>query len=797
MFSFAQELNAEQLRVVQTGDGPCLVLAGAGSGKTRTVCYRVAYLLEQGVKPENILLVTFTNKAAGEMKERVGRLVSPPFQGGADASRRPGVVAERELAAAPGRQTPPNLPLERGGSVLPWSGTFHHIAYRLLKIYAPLLGYTSGFTVLDRDDSQSLLKLCIKEIKSGAAGQRFPSASVIGSIISYSRNAEISIEKVIEERHYQWMQYAGEISSIASDYSKKKKEANAMDFDDLLTNLLLLLQNEKVRHKFATQFQYILVDEYQDTNKIQASIIRELASIHCNLLVVGDDAQSIYSFRAADIHNILGFELTYPGAKVFKLETNYRSSQEILSLANNVIANNHEQYKKELRVVSPPFQGGVGVVADGELTAAQTTANLSVSPLGKGRMTPPLPALHPQIDQQSEAAFIAKKIQEHIENGIRPAEIAVLFRAAHHSQMLEVELVQRGIQYDYRGGVRFFERAHTKDILSYLRLMTNLADTAAWLRVLMHEEGIGPAAAQKIVEAVRVVILNGAERSEESLSQLDNGQRSFANTQDDSWSKVADIGRQVLGAKAQTGWNNFISIWQSLIDTPLRVPGKLIESVINSSYREYLEAEYVDSRDRLADIKQLAKFAERYTDLDQFLAEMTLQESFRTISSETSPPVSSLKGGEESSPPLSRGGQGGVSQGKIVLSTIHQAKGLEWTAVFVMNLAAGAFPSDRALKEDNGLEEERRLFYVAITRAKKFLYLTYPMSSGSFGDFLAGPSLFLNEINPELLEDHSLLSTSSSVFNSSSSELEYVDEDAPILKKKPKPGSFLADIGDL
>ncbi|MSU75517.1 MAG: ATP-dependent helicase [Candidatus Magasanikbacteria bacterium] len=715
MINFSQELNTEQLKVVETGDGPCLVLAGAGSGKTRTVCYRVAYLLEKGVPPENILLVTFTNKAASEMKERVARLVS--------------------------------------GGTLPWSGTFHHIAYRILRQYAPLLGYTNNFTVLDSADSESLIKLCIKEVKSDHAGARFPSASVVNSLISYGRNAQLPLEQVIEIRYYQWIQHASELTAIAEAYTKKKKEANAMDFDDLLVNLFLLLHNnEKILQKFATQFHYILVDEYQDTNKIQASIIRQFASAHNNLLVVGDDAQSIYSFRGADIHNILGFELTYPGARVFKLEINYRSTQEILSVANNVIANNHEQYKKDLRVVK--------LVADRDL---------------------PRPALYPQIDQSSEAVFIAKKIQEHITQGISPKEIAVLFRAAHHSQMLEVELVQRGIAYDYRGGVRFFDRAHIKDILSYLRIMTNLSDTAAWLRVLMHEEGIGLAAAQKIVEAVRTVIPTEPRgRVEESLLPTSRDpSTSLRSAQDDSWGRIASVGREVLGQKGQVGWNHFISIWQTIIDTPARVPGKLIEALANSPYRDYLESEYLDSRDRLADIKQLAIFAERYTNTEEFLAEMTLQESFRTINAE--------------------GDGGGPASGgeKIVLSTIHQAKGLEWSAVFVMNLSSGAFPSERAMKEDNGLEEERRLLYVAITRAKKFLYLTYPMAGGSFGDFLSGPSMFLNEINPDLLEDHSLLSTSSSVFNDSSAGVEYIDEDAPILKKKPPSGSFLADISDL
>jgi len=693
MINFASELNPEQLAVVENGDGPCLVLAGAGSGKTRTITYRVAHLLEKGVQPENILLVTFTNKAAAEMKVRVQKLTGMTSQ-------------------------------------LPWSGTFHHIGYRILRQYAPLLGYRSNFTVLDSDDSESILKLCIKEAKSGD-GKKFPSASAVASVISYARNAEWSIDQVIEKRFLQWEQFTQEIRAIASDYAKRKKEANAMDFDDLLTNVLLLLQNESIRTKFATQFQYVMVDEYQDTNHIQASIIRAFCSVHNNVLVVGDDAQSIYSFRAADIQNILGFTHVYPGAKIFKLETNYRSTEEIVEIANNVIANNRDQYQKQLRAVH------------------------------KGEV---LPQLYPQIDQQSEGNFIAKKIAEHIEKGVPPQEIAVLFRAAHHSQMLEVELVSRGITYDYRGGVRFFERAHIKDILSYLRILNNLADTAAWLRVLMHEEGIGPAAAEKVIAAVRSVM--GPENTV-------------------SFEHIKEIGPAVLGSKAQTGWNSFISIWEKIAvaynTAPL--PTTLIEALLTSSYRDYLEVEYVDSRDRIMDIKQLAVFAERYENLEEFLADATLQESFRAISTDSKDAV----------------GQAEDKKDKIVLSTIHQAKGLEWSVVFVINLSSGAFPSERALREEKGIEEERRLFYVAVTRAKKYLYLTYPMAGGSYGDFLTGPSQFLDEIHPELIEDHSLLSTNSTILNDPSADVRYVSEDEEYNQKpkKIKPGSFLIDVDDL
>lgn len=670
---------------MRNGDGPCLVLAGAGSGKTRTIAYRVAYLLEQGIRPENILLVTFTNKAAEEMKERVARLVN-----GEAVKTMP--------------------------SILPWSGTFHHIGYRILRQYAPLVGYKNNFTVLDSDDSDALIRICLKETRVNTES-KFPSAAVARAIISYARNSELPIATVLENRFSQWISLTQSIEEIAREYEKKKTEANAMDFDDLLTNLLRLLNDPKTQQRFADQFQYILVDEYQDTNHIQAAIIKKFAAARRNVLVVGDDAQSIYSFRAADIQNILGFEKQYQPAKIFKLEINYRSTKPILDVANSVIANNFSQYRKNLH----PEEAGKTPGA-------------------------PQPALFPQIDQSAEAAFVTKKIKGFLSQGVLPQEIAVLFRAAYHSQMLEVELVREGIEYDYRGGVRFFERAHIKDALAYLRLLNNLADTAAWLRVLMHEEGIGPAGAERVAAAARQV------------QQID---------------EINDIGTAILSAKGQVGWSNFLRVWQGLLAAPARAPAALISALLATPYREYLEAEYVDSRDRLADIKQLALFAQEYDALDKFLADTTLQESFRAISDGAQPQPS--------------------ASGKIVLSTIHQAKGLEWNSVFIINLSAGGFPSDRALREENGLEEERRLFYVAITRAKRNLLLTYPMSGGAFGDFLSGPSLFLNEIEPDLLEDHSLLSINSTVLDDESADVHYLPED----RHKMRPGSFLKEIEDL
>ena len=674
MINYEQELNKEQLDVIKNSDGPCLVLAGAGSGKTRTITYRVAYLLEKGVLPEQILLVTFTNRAAHEMIERVQTLTNT------------------------------ELPL-------PWSGTFHHIANKILRQYATHLGYKNNFTVLDADDSQALIKMCIKEFKTT---DRFPSAKVVSAIISFSRNSQKNIEETVEERFSAWWHLSKTISDVYSRYEHKKKEGNVMDFDDLLINLALLLNDQGIQEKFSNQFKYILVDEYQDTNKLQANIIDKLAKIHRNILVVGDDAQSIYSFRAADIKNILNFEEKYPDAKIFRLETNYRSHQEILSLANGVIINNRNQYSKQLKAIK---ENGIK------------------------------PNLYPKNDQSDEAEFVVKKINELIEQGIAPHNIAILFRAAHHSQMLEMELAKVGILYDYRGGLRFFDRAHIKDVLSYLRILNNLSDTAAWLRVLLREEGIGPTAANKIINAVQKL---------EKVEDLKN------------------IG-QMLGGKAQLGFNNFLKIFNALLESyiPENNPGDLIDAITNSHYSDYLTTEYLDSEDRKKDLGQMAIFAAKHQNLTSFLTEASLQESF------AKPTAINQKPSEQ--------------QKRLVLSTIHQAKGLEWEAVFIINVANDAFPNSRAASEPNGLEEERRLLYVAITRAKKYLTLTYPMSTESWGA-TAGPSLFLTEINQDLIEDHSILSYRSTVFDNDDNEIQYIPEDQPI---KIKPGSFLRDLDDL
>ncbi|OGH65896.1 MAG: hypothetical protein A3B90_00040 [Candidatus Magasanikbacteria bacterium RIFCSPHIGHO2_02_FULL_41_13] len=701
MIDYKNELNGEQLRVVLHGDGACLVLAGAGSGKTRTITFRVAYLLEKNIAPENILLVTFTNKASREMISRVEGLM-------------------------------------HGKVRLPWAGTFHHIGYRILAQYAGLLGYKQNFSILDSEDSKDILKQCLKEEGGDRSDKKFPSVTVVSSILSFARNAEKSLADVLEEKYPQWSDFVEMFGRLASEYEKKKKAANAMDFDDLLLNLRNLLQNsEAVRKKFASQFQYVLVDEYQDTNTIQASIIELFSSVHKNLLVVGDDAQSIYSFRAANIANILDFEKKYADAEVFRLETNYRSTPEILDLANEVIGNNINQYKKELRSI---------------------------------RKSEVRPEVQAYTDQREEAESVAQKIQDRIESGTPLKEIAVLFRASHHSQALEVELTKRHIAYDYRGGTRFFERAHIKDVLGFLRAFNNFEDTVAWSRILTMQTGIGPGAAEKIIAQLPVIASEQRERS-----NLGEG-REIASP-DSVGLAITAIG-EALAARAKVGFKEFLNMWRHLEGSD-GSPSGLIRAVLDSNYKNYLEREYPDYRERANDIEQLAIFAEKETDLSKFLAEAGLQENFARPQERDSHVV---------------------DEDKIVLSTIHQAKGLEWEAVFILNVSAGQFPSDRALNEDKGIEEERRLFYVAITRAKTYLHISYPLVSHMNFGALGGPSMFLEEIDKDLVESSAL--SGNSYFSDLDDEDEGItyiaDEDEPFPSKpRPKITSFLKNIDEL
>jgi DNA helicase-2/ATP-dependent DNA helicase PcrA len=629
---YPAELNPEQLDVVLHGDGPCLVLAGAGSGKTRTIIYRVAYLLEQGVRPEEILLLTFTNKAAREMLERVEALLGSEARG-------------------------------------LWGGTFHSVANRILRQYAPLVGRTGNFTILDEEDAKDLMKLCVKELDIDPTERRFPSPAVLKSIVSFSRNAGCRVRDAVERKYPNFSQLLPSIERIAELYDARKVASDAADFDDLLFLLRRLLRERPdVRDRLASQFRYVLVDEYQDTNALQADVVRDLSSAHGNVLVVGDDAQSIYSFRAADVRNILSFPDLFPGARVFRLLTNYRSSPEILSFANEVIRHNTAQFKKDLKAVNAGFE---------------------------------LPNLVPASTDSEEARFIAERVLALREEGTAMEDMAVLFRASFHSQALEFELMKRDIPYEYRGGMKFFERAHVKDVVAHLRLMANPKDEAAWMRTLSLQAGVGITTAGKIMDSFR-----GAESIE------------------------AALGAEVPGTgRAKKAWDMLARELRAVSAHPR--PADMIRAVAGGGYRDYLEAEYPDYHDRLQDLEQFALFADAYDDLRKFLDEVSLTDQYGAA----------------------RNGSEPAQDERIVLSTIHQAKGLEWDAVFVMGLSDGKFPNPRALEEDGGLEEERRLMYVAVTRARKHLFLTYPVASLTDSLAIGAPSQFLQELPSGLVEE--------------------------------------------
>lgn len=629
---FAAELNQEQLRVVEEGDGPTLVLAGAGSGKTRTIIYRVAWLLQQGVAPSQILLVTFTNKAAREMTSRLEEL----------------------LGRAPGSL---------------WSGTFHSIANRVLRQYATQLGYDLNYTILDQDDSKSLIKVCTKEAKVDAKGRRFPSPSNLQSIFSYARNAATPIARVVEQRYSNFTEHMFDIERIGQLYEQKKFASNAMDFDDLLLNFhKLLVERPDIEDKLATKFRYILVDEYQDTNTLQANIVARLAKVHRNILVVGDDAQSIYSFRAADIKNILQFPSLFESAQTFRLETNYRSTPEILALANESISYNEDQFEKQLQ----PFH-------------ASGCKPKSV----------------PHRSLRQEASYIASQVVAALDQQTAPSEIAILFRATYQSQSLEFELMKRGVQYEYRGGMRFFERAHIKDAVAFQRILENPKDIAAWLRILGMQVGVGPATAQKILSVVQ---------------QVDREQ----------WLDDALVAQ--LPKRAGEGWMQARKMLEPVLKAE-SMSGQ-IRALLGTTYLEYLEHQYTNSSDRITDIEQLALFAEGYTDRAVFLEDVSLSDAFGAAMDHHVRP-----------------------EPRVVLSTIHQAKGLEWDTVYVMSLADGAFPSRRSMDSEEAIQEERRLFYVAVTRARKNLILTYSMTGLGDGYQQLLPSMFLTELPSTLMEE--------------------------------------------
>jgi DNA helicase-2/ATP-dependent DNA helicase PcrA len=614
--NYAGLLNDEQQRVVEAGDGPILVIAGAGSGKTRTLTWRVARLLRDGAQPESLLLLTFTNKAAREMLRRV-----------------------EEVARVDTRQI--------------WGGTFHHVAHRVLREHAPVLGYAKGYSILDREDTRDVMSAAIADCGLAVGARRFPKADVLVDLVSMAVNTQTPLADVVATRRPQFLPLTDDVLRVARRFAERKHALNAMDFDDLLMNWkVLLAEHEPVRRVLAERFRHVLVDEYQDTNRLQGDVVDLVASGHRNLCVVGDDAQCIYGFRGAHFANILEFEERYPDARRFDLTVNYRSTPQILELANASIAYNVKQFEKALSSVR-----------------------------GDG----PLPALVPCRDVSQQAQFVAQRVLELRDEGIPLPEIAVLYRAHHHAMEIQFELARRGIPFVVRSGVRFFEAAHIKDVLAHLRFARNPGDELALKRALRLAPGIGSATAEAVWGALAARRRGGAGGVEELLAP--------------------DVAGQVP-PKGRAGYHRLAQLLRALTRPPTAdLPGEAIELVLAEGYEEYLKSEFLNADSRVEDIRQLAEYARGYEDTDAFLSEIAL---LSELSAET---VS----------------EGGEPDEKMVLSSVHQAKGLEWRAVFLVWLADGRFPSAQALRDRDGEEEERRLFYVACTRAQDELYLCFPI----------------------------------------------------------------------
>ncbi|HRJ46434.1 MAG TPA: ATP-dependent helicase [Opitutaceae bacterium] len=641
---FRALLNDEQFAAVTAPPGPLLVLAGAGSGKTRTLTYRVAYLLSQGVKPGEILLLTFTNKAAKEMLHRVQDLT--------------GVEPQRF-----------------------WGGTFHSLGHRALRIYGEAIGLPRNFTILDADESESLLKQSVEAgDKTFFKDKTHPRPGPLFSVLSLARNTQIPLTATVTKSFPQYNDLAHRFGPFAEAYAKRKREQNVVDYDDLL-ELWLRLLNEapEVAEYFAHRFRHVLVDEYQDTNTIQSQIVDKLAGHHC-LMAVGDDAQCIYSWRGANFENIMTFPDRHPGTVIHRIETNYRSTPEILNFANGVL------------LAQPK-----GRHFDKELRAARGHAQK--------------PFVVQAMDDREQAEFILKRIRALTEDeGVSLNEIAILYRS--HFLALEVQLAlsRAGVPYQITSGVKFFERQHIKQLVALLRFVYNPSDAQAWARIAVLLPKIGEKGAQKIYDA--------------ALDHARLMQKDFIDVlpSDDVKSKVAK--------DARPDWENFCASLSQVADIMRTArPDATVEIAIDGWYGDYLKGAFADYVDRLDELKALIGFASRFEEMQDMLAQIVLLNG-ETSDRQVDPDAEAVK-----------------------LTTVHQSKGLEFDIVFLIGAADGQLPTRRSIEADD-IEEERRLFYVAVTRAKNELYISYPKvaSRAGPGGMLLEPSRFLKELPSDLYE---------------------------------------------
>ncbi|TXH37833.1 MAG: ATP-dependent helicase [Rhodospirillaceae bacterium] len=614
---YLSALNEQQRAAVRHGEAAeglagnaLLIIAGAGSGKTNTLAYRVAHLIAQGADPQRMLLLTFSRRASVEMTRRVEHIVGSTI--GADARR------------------------------LAWAGTFHAIGARLLREYAPHIGLDAAFSIHDREDAADLMNLVRHELDLSTKETRFPRKETCLSIYSRVVNTEAPLEDVLDEVFPWCRDWAMELRELFGAYVEAKQRQAVLDYDDLLLYWARMMSVPDLAANVAARFDHVLVDEYQDTNRLQASILLALKPDGRGLTVVGDDAQAIYSFRAATIRNILDFPGQFDTpAKVVTLDRNYRSTQAILEASNAVIGLARERFTKNLWTDRPSEQR---------------------------------PWLVTVNDEIAQAKYVATQILENREAGIGLRSQAVLFRASHHSAILEVELTRRNIPYVKFGGLKFLDTAHVKDLLALLRWSENLKDRISGFRILQLLPGIGPKTAGTILDRIT-----------QALSPLE-GLSSFAPP------KAAKI-----------AWLDFIELMQRLRGNLTGWPSEL--DTVREWYRPYLEQRWEDAHIRDADLAQLVQIAYGFPSRERFLTEVTLD-----------PPDAAS---DQSGPPS-------LDEDYLILSTIHSAKGQEWRSVFVLNSVDGCIPSDLGVGSEADIEEERRLLYVAMTRAKDDLHLTMP-----------------------------------------------------------------------
>lgn len=633
--NYSDLLNPAQYEAASSVDGVYLVIAGAGTGKTRTLVYRVARLIEMGYDPSSILLLTFTRKASREMMSRAAQLLDDR------CSRING-------------------------------GTFHSFANLTLRRYAKSVGLDSAFTILDQGDSEDVINLIRAQLQLDRLKKRFPNKKTLYSVCSLSVNTGKTIEEILEEDYPHYSGFAEQISEIKKVFIDYKRKNNLLDYDDLLVYLNRFLHEKSGAAKqLLSTVKFIMVDEYQDTNKLQSDIVKGLAQINNNVMVVGDDSQSIYSFRGADFQNIMDFPNLFDGTKVIKLEENYRSTQEILDFTNYIIAGAQKKYEKRLFTRK----------GDGELPAVISAGN-----------------------ENMQSRFIVERILELREEDVPLNDMAVLFRSSYHSFDLEIELNKANIPYVKYGGMKFIETAHVKDVLAFMRIIENPRDLISWYRVLLLHEGIGPKRAQTILDEI----------TRADFIFTDNSNALIKSKHSD---KVVDL----------------ITLFQNLSGAKSKSPSELAASIL-VYYDPIFMNKYDDFNKRRKDLDIFHNISENYNDLETFLADMALE-----------PPQDSV----------ADVGASDKEDEKLTLSTIHSAKGLEWHSVFIIHAADGFFPSQQSFYDLDTLEEERRLMYVASTRAKQNLYISYPMQifDRHNGLTYSKPSRFIEGISEELAEE--------------------------------------------